>query len=146
MEFEMPPYTIYVKTNSSGYITAVNSSAFLSDLTDWVEIDRGYGDKYHHAQGNYFPEPIITDGGAYQYKLVDGKAVECTAEEIAAQEETRKPKPTVNRNVVAGEYVTVNGVLYKATMNIPNGGYIIAGQNAVETTIEEQLAELAKGE
>ena len=89
MEYENP-YIVYVKTNSSGYITAVNSSAFLTDTTDWTEIDSGYGDKYHHAQGNYFPQPIITDGGAYRYRLVDGKPVECTAEEIAEQEEAIK--------------------------------------------------------
>ena len=54
--------------------------------------------------------------------------------------------PVAPRNITAGEYVTVNGVLYKATANIPNGERIIAGQNAIETTSEEQLAELAKGE
>lgn len=93
MEFTMNPYIVYVKTDSNGYITAVNSSAFLPDTTGWTEIDRGYGDKYHHAQGNYFPQPIITMGGAYRYKLVDGKAMECTAEEIAKQEEALKPVP-----------------------------------------------------
>lgn len=85
MEFENP-HIVYVKSDSNGYITAVNSSAFLTDTTDWIEIDRGYGDKYGHAQGNYFPKPIFTDGGAYCYKLIDGKAVECTVEEIASQE------------------------------------------------------------
>ena len=91
MEFE--PYIVYVKPNDSSYITAVNSSAFLTDTTDWVEIDSGYGDKYHHAQNNYFPDPIRTMGGAYQYKLVDGKSIECTAEEIKEQEEANKPEP-----------------------------------------------------
>ena len=91
---EMKPYIVYVKPNFSGYITAVNSSAFLTDTTGWTEIDSGYGDKYHHAQGNYLPESIITDGGAYRYKLVDGVPTECTAEEIAAQEEALKPVPT----------------------------------------------------
>lgn len=142
---EMKPYIVYVKT-SNGYITAVNSSAFLTDTTEWTEIDSGYGDKHHHAQGNYFPKPIYTLGGAYRYKLVDGKPVECSSEEIAEQEETRKPNPIAPHNVTAGEYVTVNGILYKAIANIPNGERIIAGQNAVETTIEEQLAELTKGE
>lgn len=80
-------YIVYVKTNSDGCIIAVNSSAFLVDVTGWVEIDSGCGDQYHHAQGNYFPEPLLTDGGACRYKLVDGAAVECTAEEIAEQEE-----------------------------------------------------------
>ena len=87
----MEPYIVYARTNSSGYITAVNSSAFLPDHTGWVEIDRGCGDKYHHAQGNYFPESIYSDGGAYRYKLVDGKPVECTEEDVSRQEEALKP-------------------------------------------------------
>lgn len=140
------PYIVYVKPNDSGYITAVNSSAFLSDTTGWVEIDSGYGDKYHHAQGNYFPEPIWTDGGAYRYKLVDGKAVECTPEEIREQEEANKPKTIAPRNITAGEYITVNGVLYKALMNIPHGEPIITGKNAIQTTVEEQLFEMTKGD
>lgn len=93
MEFKMNPCIVYVKPDSNGYITAVNSSAFLSDITGWAKIDENYGDKYHHAQGNYFPASIMTKGGAYRYKLVDGKYAECTAEEIAAQEEARKPEP-----------------------------------------------------
>ena len=93
MEFDNY-YIVYAKPNYNGYITAVSSSAFLSDTTGWVEIDRGYGDKYHHAQGSYFPQRIWTDGGAYRYKLVDGEPVVCTPEEIAQQEESLKPKPT----------------------------------------------------
>ncbi len=86
----MNPYIVYVKANSNSYITAVNSSAFLVDVIGWTEIDSGYGDKYHHAQGNYFPETIMTMGGAYRYKLVDGKVVECTEAEIKAQEEANR--------------------------------------------------------
>lgn len=104
MEFDNP-YIVYVKTNSSGHIVDVNSSAFLTDITEWVEIDSGYGDKHHHAQGNYFPEYIRTDDGAYRYKLVDGKAVECTAEEIQAQEEANMSVsvPTQEERIAALE-------------------------------------------
>lgn len=148
MEYpKMEPYIVYVQTDSSGYITAVNSSAFLTDTDGWTEIDSGYGDKYHHAQGNYFPQHIMTDSGVWMYKLVDGVPVECSAEEIAAQEKALLSFPTASRNIMAGEYITVDGVLYKATANIPNGGAIITGQNAEETTVEAQLYELTqKGE
>ena len=61
-------------------------------------------------------------------------------------EEIPEPFPTASRNITAGECFTIAGVLYKATENIPNGEPIITGQNALETTIEEQLAELAIGE
>lgn len=139
-------YIVYVKPNSSGYITAVNSSAYLSDPTGWTKIDEGDGDKYLHAQNYYFDKPILTDSWAYRYKLVKGKAKECTAAEIAAQEKANEPKTIAPRNIVAGEYITVNGVLYKAIANIPNGEPIITGQNAIETTVEAQLYELQKGE
>ena len=85
------PHMVYVKTDTDGYIVAVNSSAFLRDTAGWTEIDSGCGDKYGHAQGNYFPTPITTESGACRYKLVDGKVMECTAEEIKAQEEANKP-------------------------------------------------------
>ena len=93
MEMIPESYHVYVQADTQGRITAVNSSAFVPE--DWgTEIDSGYGDKYHHAQGNYFPHPIMTDGGAYRYKLVDGVPVDCTAEEIAAQEAALQPEPT----------------------------------------------------
>ena len=99
----MEQYIVYVKTDSNGYITAVNSSAFLSDLTGWTEIDRGAGDKYHHAQGNYFSKLIMTDGGAYRYKLVNSAPVECTPEEIQEQEEANQPElpPSIPEEVEA---------------------------------------------
>lgn len=89
----MDDYNVYAKTNDAGYITAINSSAFLVDTTGWTEINRGNGDRFHHAQGNYFPLPIMTDGGAYRYKLVDGHPVECTSEEIQEQEAANQEKP-----------------------------------------------------
>lgn len=100
MKFTQNPYIVYVKTNSQNYISAIDSSAFLNNTSGWLEIDSGYGDKYHHAQGNYFPKSIYTMGGAYRYKLVDGKPVECTLEEIAAQEEANKPiSPTSEHSI-----------------------------------------------
>ena len=141
-------YIVYVKPNENDYITAVNSSAFLTDTTEWVEIDRGFGDKHHHAQGNYLPKPIITEAGAYRYKLVDGRVVECSASELLEQEAAAKMAdlPIAPRNIIEGEYITVGGVLYKATDNIPAGEHIITGQNATKTTYEEQLYELTRGE
>ena len=51
----MNTYTVYIQKNDNNLVTAINSSAFLSDITDWIEIDDGAGVKYHHAQGNYLP-------------------------------------------------------------------------------------------
>lgn len=77
---------VYVKINENNYITSINSDEFLLDTTGWIEIDRGYGDKYCHAQGNYFENPLYTLNDAYNYKLIDGKPVKCSEEEILEQE------------------------------------------------------------
>lgn len=78
-------YQVYVQTDEQSRITAVNSSAFLADTTGWTQIDEGdEWPKYMHAQGNYFPQPIMTKEGIYRYKLVDGEAVPRTQSEIDA--------------------------------------------------------------
>jgi hypothetical protein len=84
-------YKVYVKTKGD-IITAINSDAFI-DSTGWAQIDEGEGDRYHHAQGNYLPKPIMTMQGIYQYKLVDGKVVERTAKEIASDIAKIPPPP-----------------------------------------------------
>lgn len=64
-------YRVYIKVNESGYITAINSSAFMSDTTDWVEINSGNGDRFRHAQGNYLNKPIKDGLGRYNFKYVN---------------------------------------------------------------------------
>lgn len=91
---EMRPYIVYVKVDESNRVTSINSSAFLADVTGWTEIDSGYGDKYHHAQGNYFDKPLYDERGICRYKLVDGKAVERTQEEMDADYVPPEVKPT----------------------------------------------------
>ena len=76
-------YKIYVKMDRRGTITAINSSAFLPDVTEWTEIDEGEGDKYHHAQNNYLPDGLMDENGIFNYKLIDGKPELRTAEEKA---------------------------------------------------------------
>lgn len=92
---EMKPYIVYVKIDDANRITAVNSSAFIADTTGWTEIDSGFGDKYHHAQGNYLPGPLYDDRGICRYKLVDGEVQERTQEEMDADYAARPvPEPT----------------------------------------------------
>ena len=84
-------YKVYVMTSIDGKITAINSSAFLTDTTDWTQIDEGSGDKYHHAQGNYLNKPIIDSHGCYNYNLVDGAVTERTAAEKQADIDNMPP-------------------------------------------------------
>ena len=83
--FEMKPYEVYAKVNENNLITSVNSSAFLTDLTGWIKIDSGFGDKFHHAQGNYFPDGMFEMNHMIpMYKYVDGAVMKRTEEEIQA--------------------------------------------------------------
>lgn len=47
-----------------------------------MQIDSGHGDRYHHAQGNYLPGPLVDERGVYRYALEDGAIVERTQEEM----------------------------------------------------------------
>ena len=71
-----------------------------ADLTGWVQIDEGTGDRYNLCQSHYFEGGLYTSDGIPRYKLVDGEAIERTEEEIEADRDAiPKPEP-------ATEYVT----------------------------------------
>lgn len=87
-------HKVYAKSDNTGRIISVNSDAFLHDTDGWAQIDGGDGDKFMHAQGNYFPLPVMTEQGVPRYKLADGKAVERAAEEIQADIDAIPPQPS----------------------------------------------------
>ena len=80
-EIEEQPIKVYVRLNEDDNIVEINSDVFITDKADWVEIDSGFGDKYHHAQGNYLDKPIMDEYGRYNYKLVNGEVVEIDEED-----------------------------------------------------------------
>ena len=139
---------VYAKVDERNRITAIDGGYTISnikDFSEWVYIDEGVGDRYNLCQSNYLPKPITDDRGIYQYKLVDGKPAERTQ---AEKDEDAKEASKIHaiRNIVKDEYFIVGGQMYKALCNIPNGGEVITGQNAVETNLEQQLNELAERE
>ena len=92
---DMKKLKVYVLPDASGRITRIDGGYTMpEDLTGWVLIDEGYGDRYNLCQGNYFPQPIMDDRRIYRYKLVDGKPVERTQEEMDADYVPPEVKPT----------------------------------------------------
>ena len=67
MEEIEQPIKVYVKVNADGYITEINSEIFIKDFTGWIEIDKGYGDKFSHAQSQYFDKSLINEFGKEWY-------------------------------------------------------------------------------
>lgn len=88
-------YIVYIRVDESGSIVEINSDAFLDNIEGYIELDSGYGDKYHHAQGNYFALPLYGPDGCANYKLADGTPALRTEAEKAAEIAARPaPEPT----------------------------------------------------
>ena len=67
------PIKVYIKVNDKNEVVEVGSSIFIEDTTGWIEIDEGFGDKYAHAQSQYFEKPLINDNGMYSFKYINNK-------------------------------------------------------------------------
>lgn len=83
----MDVYKVIVLVDNLNRIVSINSSAFLADVSKWLQIDEGTGDRYRHAQNNYFPKPKYDERGIPRYAYVpDGnpKWRERTQEEMDA--------------------------------------------------------------
>ncbi len=107
-QFTPTPYGVYVLIDTRGRITSINSDAFITDLTGWIRIDEGYGDRYHHAQGNYLSGPLYDDRGICRYKLVDGQAALRTQAEQDADYTPPTPVVPIEQRVEVVETKTTN--------------------------------------
>ena len=72
---------VYIKLNEDNCIIEINSSIFLNDVSDYICIDEGNGDKYAHAQGNYLEEGLFDDTGKFNYKYIENKIIKLSDEE-----------------------------------------------------------------
>lgn len=92
-EFELPKSRVYILTDEAGRVLRLEGEYSLpADLTGWIKIDEGYGDRYALAQSHYLPHPLFTPDGLHRYKLVDGAVVERSEEELKA-ERAELPEP-----------------------------------------------------
>lgn len=110
-------YKVLVRVDDAGRVVAINSSAFVQDASGgWTEIDSGWGDNYHHAQGNYLPGPLMDWRGVYRYKLAGGAVVERTQEEMDADYTPPEQRPTTEQRVDALETTTDDIILMMAEL------------------------------
>ena len=72
---------VYVKVDEKSRVTAINSNYFIDDVTGWIQVDEGRGDKYAHAQGNYLEKSLLDDNSVFRYTLQNGIVVERSQEE-----------------------------------------------------------------
>lgn len=89
---------VYIQVDEFGRITRCDGGYTTpSDLTRWVKIDEGTGDRYNLCQSHYFEDGLYTDDGIPRYKLVDGAPVLRTEEEIQADRPDPLPQAKANR-------------------------------------------------
>ena len=76
---------VYIRCDASGRITRCEGGyATPADLTGWVEIDEGSGDRYNLCQAHYFDGGLYTADGIPRYKYADGVCSLRTDEEVEA--------------------------------------------------------------
>lgn len=119
MGFETQKSKVYIRTDSNDRITRCEGGYTTpADLTGWVKIDEGYGDRYNLCQSHYFDGGLYTLDGVPRYKLADGAPVLRTAEEIAADS---VPAETPS-DPVADLAETVAALIYQMDVDKLGGG------------------------
>jgi len=94
--FEMPKSRVYILLDEKERIVRIEGEYSLpSDLTGWVQIDEGYGDRFSLAQSHYLDGGLYTMQGIPRYKYEDGACVLRSEAEIAADRDALpKPQPS----------------------------------------------------
>lgn len=133
------PYKVLVCVDDAGRVAQINSDAFVADTGGWMEIDSGWGDRYHHAQGNYLPGPLMDIRSILRYmaapvaewqgreafhhfiyKGVEWAIYKRTQEEMDADYTPPEQKPTTEQRVDSLETTTNDIILILA--DIIGGG------------------------
>ena len=91
--FEMPKSRVYILLDEKERIVRIEGEYSLpSDLTGWVQIDEGYGDRFSLAQSHYLDGGLYTHQGVPRYKY-DGGACVLRSEAEIAEDVAALPKP-----------------------------------------------------
>ena len=129
------PYKVLVRVDDAGRVVEINSSVFVTDTDGWVEIDSGWGDRYHHAQGNYLHGPLMDIRGILRYMAapvaewpgreashhfihdgVEWAIYKRTQEEMDADYTPPEQKPTTEQRMDSLETITNDIILILADM------------------------------
>ena len=101
MEFEIPKSKVYIQTDDQGRILRCEGGYTTpSDLTGWIEIDEGTGDKYNLCQSHYFDGGLYTMDGIPRYRWDGSAAVLRTEEELEVDRAARPAPPPTTEEVL----------------------------------------------
>ena len=66
MEYVEEKTNVYIKVNDNNEVIDIASQDFITDVSDYILIDSGYGDRYRHAQSQYLEKELLL-GNVYRY-------------------------------------------------------------------------------
>ena len=126
MNFETLKNKVYIQTNTEGHIVRCEGGYTTpDDLTSWLEIDEGTGDRYNLCQSHYFEGGLYTMDGTPRYKWDGSAAVLRTEEELEADRAAipePKPSKTVEARLTALETEAEQAKADREALNILLGG------------------------
>ena len=129
MEFEAKS-KVYIQTDTEGRIIRCDGGYTTpADLTGWLEIDEGNGDRYNLCQSHYFDGGLYTMDGIPRYHWDGEKAVLRSEEELEADRAEipdPKPSPTLEARVAALEADAAQAALDRAALTI-----LLTGEESV---------------
>lgn len=133
---------VYIKVDAQGRILRCEGGYTMSninDVSEWIFIDEGSGDKYNLCQSHYFDGGLYTEDGICRYVYENDEARLRTEQEMEADRIAQSIR-RADRAYEPGEYMTIDGTLYKVVLPIFAGTVITIGTNVESTTIEAELA------
>lgn len=139
---------VYIQTDVQCRILRCEGGYTMSnidDLYEWIFIDEGTGDKYNLCQSHYFDGGLYTEDGICRYVWSDNAYRIRTEQEMEADRIAQSIR-RADRYFEPGEYMTVDGTLYKVVLPIIAGTQITPGTNVEVTTIEAEMSNLNKEE
>ena len=117
---------VYIQIDNQGRILRCDGGYTTpADLTGWIEIDEGTGDKYNLCQSHYFDGGLYTMDGIPRYCWDVSMAVMRTDEELEADRAAipePKPSKTVEARLTALEAEAEQAKADRKALNILLGG------------------------
>ena len=90
---------VYIQIDNQGRILRCDGGYTTpADLTGWIEIDEGTGDKYNLCQSHYFDGGLYTMDGIPHYRW-DGSAAVLRTEEEMEADRAAIPEPEPSRTL-----------------------------------------------
>ena len=113
---------VYIQTDADGRILRCDGGYTTpADLTGWLEIDEGDGDRYNLCQSHYFDGGLYTMDGIPRYHWDGEKAVLRSEEDLEADRSAipePKPSGTLEARVAALEADAEQAALDRAALTL----------------------------